>query len=73
MARNSKDSRGRAEDRFSKAQKTTDAANAQIDVELREVRAKTSRLRAERLAKEAVEVETAVKKKAATPRKKPSR
>jgi hypothetical protein len=49
------DARHRAEARFSRAQQITEAATAIIQSELSAARAKTARLREERLAKEARE------------------
>lgn len=76
MADNSRESRERAEVRFAKAQKAADVSKeawADHDAEARAVRAKTSRLRALRLAKEAADAEAGpeVKKKPVTRRKKP--
>jgi hypothetical protein len=63
MAKPSSDARGLAEARFDKARKTTETAQALIDSELAAVRAKTKRLKAARLAKEAGEGVTELDKK----------
>jgi hypothetical protein len=47
--------RSRAEAQFEKTQKTTEVAKGVIDTELQTTRKKTTRLREERLAKEAAE------------------
>lgn len=62
-----KSARTRAEERFNKATKTHEVAQALIDQELQAVRSKTAKLKAARLAKEAEEAasEAGVKKPAA--------
>ena len=78
MADNSKEARERAEVRFAKAQKVAQVSKeawADHDAEAVAVRAKTSRLRALRLAKEAADAEAkadAKTKPAARRRKSPA-
>ena len=72
MTADPKDARSRAEERFDKAQKTTNEARAQIDSDLQAVRKKTSRLRALRLAKDAAEQKTEIDKKPAARKRKPA-
>ena len=62
MAREGSGSRKQAEDRFAKARRTTVVAQQQIEAERKAVRAKTARLKAERLAKEAAEAASAAEK-----------
>lgn len=54
-----------AEARFDKAQQTTENAKSQIEQDLRAARAKTARLKALRLAKEAAEGKTELDQKPA--------
>ena len=72
MVANSKEVRGRAQERLDRAARTSNEAKALIDAEGQAHRAKTARLKAERLAKEAAEAPPpvkakAVRKKRATP------
>ena len=55
MVANTKDVRGRAQERIDRATRTTNEARAVIDAEGQAHRAKTARLKAERLAKEEAE------------------
>ena len=76
MADDPEEARARAEAKFAKAQKVAhdnETARAEYEAAAQAARNKTSRLRSARLAKEAVEMKAGVKKKPATPRKKPSR
>lgn len=59
------DSRGKAEARFVKAQRTTDAAKNDTDAKQRAMREKTARLKSQRLAKEESDKEAAADQKAA--------
>jgi hypothetical protein len=70
MAKPASDARGLAEARFDKARKTTETAQALIDSELAAIRAKTKRLKAARLAKEAGEGVSELDKKKPKPAKK---
>jgi hypothetical protein len=69
------DSRGKAEARFVKAQRTTDAAKSDSDAKQKAMREKTARLKSARLAKEesdraAAAEQKALEKPKAAPRKK---
>jgi hypothetical protein len=65
------DSRGKAEARFVKAQRTTDAAKSDTDAKQKAMREKTARLKSQRLAKEEVDRQEAAAQKPA-PKKKRS-
>lgn len=65
------DSRGKAEARFAKAQRTTDAAKSETDAKQKAMREKTARLKSQRLAKEESDREAAAAQKPA-PKKKRS-
>ena len=53
------DSRGKAEARFVKAQRTTDAAKSDTEAKQKAMRDKTARLKSQRLAKEESDREAA--------------
>lgn len=62
MANEPKDNRTQAERRFAELQERAKAVKNHIDLERQAVRAKTARLKAQRLAKEGVEAEPEPKK-----------
>ena len=73
MVANSREVRGRAQERLDRATRTSNEAKALIDAEGQAHRAKTARLKAERLAKQEAEAPPpppkakAIRKKRATP------
>ena len=64
-SRDPKGSRERAQEKFKRAQRNTDEGRAEIDADLDASRSKTTRLRKQRLAKEAAEGVTELDKKPA--------
>ncbi|HEX9903337.1 MAG TPA: hypothetical protein VGA77_00075 [Propylenella sp.] len=68
-----KNTRSEAEERFSRAQRTTETATGIIAAEREAILKKTARLRKLRLAKEAREGETVLDKKPAKKSKKPAK
>ena len=69
MAKNVKDGRSQAEERFDKARRTNEEARSIIDLDREAMRKKTANLRKLRLAKEAEASANAVEKKPSAKKK----